>query len=271
MWYIQKESRVTQGITISEKKRVQVSFTQEQWEILKELKSSMGNTDAEVVRNIILAWLSEKGIISSYFKSAGSSKIKGELRVDKANIAGSTTVGGDVSLGELDASGSFKVEGKTKAERMDISGSAKFEEDIKSEEFHASGSIIFEGKVEAKIMKVSGTLNAKKPITTEQCIFQGIFNIDALTATEATLRLKGQCFAGRIEGGTLHVKADPSRKGGSLKVNTIEGKEISLENTEAEIVGGERVSIGPGCKINRLRAKKMDIHESSLIQEKQRM
>jgi len=46
-------------------KRVQVTFNSEQWKIISKMKSSMGNTDADVVRNIVLAWLAEKSFIST--------------------------------------------------------------------------------------------------------------------------------------------------------------------------------------------------------------
>jgi len=49
-------------------KRVQVSFTREQWEMIERFRGSMGATDADIVRNIVLAWLTEKSIIISDVK-----------------------------------------------------------------------------------------------------------------------------------------------------------------------------------------------------------
>jgi len=56
----------------SRAKRVQVTFTEEQWSLIERFKGIMGNDDAEVVRNIILAWLAEKSFIAE--------KIKGKIR-----------------------------------------------------------------------------------------------------------------------------------------------------------------------------------------------
>lgn len=50
-------------------KRVQVSFTTAQWKVLSKLKGVMGESDAGVVRNIILAWLSEKSFVSNTVKN----------------------------------------------------------------------------------------------------------------------------------------------------------------------------------------------------------
>jgi len=51
-------------------KRVQVTFTAEQWRLIERFKGVMGSDDAEVVRNIVLAWLSEKSVIASEVKRA---------------------------------------------------------------------------------------------------------------------------------------------------------------------------------------------------------
>lgn len=53
---------------INEMKRVLVSFTKEQWSILDSLRGEFGKGDAEVVRNIVLAWLAEKSFISDSAK-----------------------------------------------------------------------------------------------------------------------------------------------------------------------------------------------------------
>lgn len=49
-------------------KRVQVSFTEKQWELLEKFKGELGESDADIVRSIVIAWLSEKSFISSTVK-----------------------------------------------------------------------------------------------------------------------------------------------------------------------------------------------------------
>jgi predicted transcriptional regulator len=55
-------------------KKVQVTFTYEQWELIENLKEQLGKGDADVVRNIVLAWLAEKSILSESAKK----KMEGE-------------------------------------------------------------------------------------------------------------------------------------------------------------------------------------------------
>ena len=53
---------------MSKLKRVQVSFTLEQWKLIEKLKEIMGSTDSDVVRNIVIAWLTEKSFIVNEVK-----------------------------------------------------------------------------------------------------------------------------------------------------------------------------------------------------------
>lgn len=49
-------------------KKIQVSFSDKQIELLAHLKGELGETDADVVRNIVIAWLAEKSFISTVIK-----------------------------------------------------------------------------------------------------------------------------------------------------------------------------------------------------------
>lgn len=53
------------------KKRVQVTFTQSQWNLIEKLRGELGDKDADIIRNIVLAWLSEKSFISTSAKNKG--------------------------------------------------------------------------------------------------------------------------------------------------------------------------------------------------------
>lgn len=48
----------------SKTKRVQITFTEEQWRLVERFKGIMGTDDAEIVRNIVLTWLAEKSVIT---------------------------------------------------------------------------------------------------------------------------------------------------------------------------------------------------------------
>lgn len=47
-------------------KKVQVTFSNGQWKLIEKLRGAIGDTDSEIVRNIVISYLSEK----SYIKEA---------------------------------------------------------------------------------------------------------------------------------------------------------------------------------------------------------
>ncbi len=49
-------------------KRVQVSFTEKQWKMIEMLRGEMGDNDANIVRNIVIAWLAEKSFVTDSTK-----------------------------------------------------------------------------------------------------------------------------------------------------------------------------------------------------------
>ena len=49
-------------------KRVQVSFTEKQWELIQNLQGELGNSDSDIVRSIVISWLTEKSFISTSVK-----------------------------------------------------------------------------------------------------------------------------------------------------------------------------------------------------------
>jgi|Deesub1362A_J573_1020465.scaffolds.fasta_scaffold01285_6 hypothetical protein len=55
-------------------KRVQVTFTKNQWGLIEKLRGTLGQTDAEIIRNIVLMWLSEKSIVSTTIKKGMEEK-----------------------------------------------------------------------------------------------------------------------------------------------------------------------------------------------------
>jgi hypothetical protein len=55
-------------------KKVQVTFSDGQWKLIEKLRGTIGDSESEVIRNIVIAYLSEK----SYIKEEAFSKNKGK-------------------------------------------------------------------------------------------------------------------------------------------------------------------------------------------------
>lgn len=48
--------------------KVQITLSREQLQMIEKFKGTMGNTQASIIRNIVIAWLAEKSFISEMIK-----------------------------------------------------------------------------------------------------------------------------------------------------------------------------------------------------------
>ena len=69
---------LTEGEIMS--KKIQVSFSDKQIALLARLKGEFGETDADVVRSIVIAWLAEKSFISTVIKERISQEFNSEAK-----------------------------------------------------------------------------------------------------------------------------------------------------------------------------------------------
>ncbi len=217
------------------------------------------------------------------FKASGAAKVKGDMNADEASISGATKVTGNAKVGRLGASGSLKIGGDTEAKSLDLSGATKFNGKVKTDEIDSSGSTKFNGDVEAKDFVSSGSMKAKNVISDVFTASGGFKISGTLKGEEISLKPAGDCKVNKIEGGDILVETKSSSGvlsgllssigsgSGTLKSETIKGDDIYLENTRADLVQGDDVKIGPGCKIGRVKAKNLKVHESSTVDEKEQI
>jgi cytoskeletal protein CcmA (bactofilin family) len=153
-------------------------------------------------------------------------------------IEGVGRVNGDVECEQLDMSGVANISGNVKAKKMKINGKSSIHGDITAEELHIEGSVKMEGNCEAESFFAAGSFQ-----------LAGLLN-----AGKIEIQLYGPSRIREIGGETIRI--DRERGFGlfarfkKLTVEIIEGDEVYLENTKADVVRGGKVSIGPGCEID---------------------
>jgi cytoskeletal protein CcmA (bactofilin family) len=141
----------------------------------------------------------------------------------------------------LSIEGRGKIEKNAVVKKVKISGSATVSGSLKSEEIKVRGRLTVGEDCEAEVFKA-------------ECHFSigGLLNAD-----EVDVRIYGECKAKEIGGQTITVKQKSSLMANlfksffqnSLEVDVIEGDHIEIENTNAKIVRGNHVKIGPNCNI----------------------
>jgi len=215
---------------------------------------------------------------------SGSGRVDGDVIASELRISGSGKVSGRTEVGQVTVSGSGVFGDAVVAEEMRISGSGRVDGPIEAKEFKCSGSFRAGGDVSGDYVKVSGSIRVAGDVEVDIFKASGGFDIDGLlSADKVEIHLGGRCSAREIGGERIVVERGTSFGGplleglvkmlttrgvAELRTTQIEGDEIRLENTIANIVRGKRVAIGPGCKIDRVEYEEsLKVHEDATVDE----
>lgn len=189
---------------------------------------------------------------------SGSGRINGPISCADLHCSGSAKAVGDViSAGDVKCSGSFHCCGKIEAALVSCSGSAKIDGSVKA------GTIKMSGSIRANDME------AERIVVSGGCGVPGLMNAETVE-----INLGGKCTVGSIGCGKLTVRLGAGsgwlwfghRRDDLLEVGTIEGDEIELENTTADVVRGKNVIIGKNCSIKTVEySQNLSVDPSSEV------
>lgn len=191
---------------------------------------------------------------------SGSGKATGNITAEGVHVSGSGQFK-DLEAEELHISGSAAIDGTFKCGSAHISGSMHIAKDAQIDEMRISGSCRIQGQVKAKSLTASGSLTADQDVECEDMNISGGVHIRGLLNVETLLiRLGGTSEINEIGGETIQVKRSgnapnlltrifSANRCFRLSCKSIEGTDIYLENTDADVVRGKTIEIGPGCRI----------------------
>lgn len=198
---------------------------------------------------------------------------------DKISIFGDGTIVNDVECKVYKIFGTSEALENVKSQSMKVLGEAEVKGNLESADMLLMGTMAVGGTAALKKIKVLGTLEVGEHLTGDEATIKGSISVGSdvefetfdssggfeikglLNADTIKISLRyGQSTAEEIGGEKITVKRKTSfnpfsREEGSLAAKVIEGDEIYLENTTAEIVRGNNVKIGSGCQIGMVEYK----------------
>ncbi|NRD77630.1 cytoplasmic protein [Bacillus sp. BRMEA1] len=187
----------------------------------------------------------------SQYHVFGTSRAEENIKANSVKVLGEAAVKGNMEAKQTTVIGTLEIGGRACLEKMKILGSLDVGESINGEKATIKGSLSVKGNVEFETFESSGGFDIKGLLTAD--IIQVGLNY-------------GDNKAEEMGGGKITVKRGAwlipftsiplTKKAGFLSVQVIEGDEIYLENTKAEMVRGKIVKIGPGCEIGAVEYSK---------------
>ena len=204
----------------------------------------------------------EGNVTANTFHTSGSIRGHGALKTKTFRASGSTRLQGSVEVGEGSCSGSFHVDGGLRVlSQLTLSGSSQISGGLAGEKVRGSGALSIGEEVSLEEITWSGSVRCP-----------GLISADWID-----LNVQGRSEVGELAGAKIRVATDNAGNifrwlsfGGStnagLTVAEVSGDEVTLEVTEAQVVRGDRVVIGPGCRIDRVEYRQsLEIHPSSVV------
>lgn len=176
----------------------------------------------------------------------GSGAFKGSVKASQVIGKGNISIDGNLDTDLMENYGNCSIQGVSRVRELMNKGKLSFKQTLKSNRITSYGHIAVEGDVEA-----------------EHFISEGAFKINGLlNANQIDVKVSGLCSVKEIGGEEINItlsnrvglKIDFLNKllpvlEKKLQVTSIEGNHIYLENTEADVVRGHDVKIGPNCRI----------------------
>ncbi|WP_127530885.1 hypothetical protein [Paenibacillus kobensis] len=191
----------------------------------------------------------------------GEGEVLGALGCDTFTCTGNCTVFGPVRAGLFKQRGDVTVKGEWSGGHL-----------------KTLGQLTIEGSVRAAKLDIVGQLTAREFVETDNLKLQGAIEVNGLVnADQADIRLYGPSRVNEIGGGRIHVRLSrltamkewlKPRHSTELSAALIEGDDIHLEHTRADIVRGNRIHIGAGCVIGRVEySQSLHVARSAKIGE----
>ncbi|MGG6313239.1 hypothetical protein [Paenibacillus macerans] len=211
----------------------------------------------------------------------GVGKASGGL-YGKIQAEGIATLNGDITCSVLKANGTLKINGTAVTEEFRLNGTGSSEGALRGGQLELDGMFKVSGDVHFSSLHVRGMLKSGGSSTGDKAKVDGSFRLagDAefeeaevygqiqvggmLNAGRLQIDMDGPSRAKEIGGERIVVRLKKSRRlldflsplgGTRLTADVIEGDDIHLEGTKAEVVRGKSVVIGPGCEIGRVEYK----------------
>ena len=186
----------------------------------------------------------------------GSGRIASGVQAANVRINGSGSADGELTAKTIFVNGGADLQGPGHAGELRASGSASIGSDLDVDKLNVKGSVSVGGDLRATDVVLHGLLEVGGDCQTETLMGDGAFEIAGLlNAGRVEVRIYGRCRAREIGCERIGVKPGrrvswfrswPERR---LTADSIEGDEIVLEYTTAQVVRGHDIRLGTGCDI----------------------
>lgn len=211
------------------------------------------------------------GINAEKIRVVGEVEIDGDVTAVKARTTGKLEIEGNSTVENFKVTGEVEISGNAKFDNSRVVGKTKVGGSYNSIETKVYGELKVKEDVNCKKIKNMGSIITSANVTAEEFYSKGFCEIGGLlTAENVELRLYKKTKIEEIGGTNINVKKKGFFKKDDCVMisDSIEGDEIKLESTTADVVRGNKVVIGKGCNIKLVEySGDFQKHESANVEK----
>lgn len=174
----------------------------------------------------------------------------------KVTVRGEGTVNGDLACDQLKVMGSMRIAGNTELSTASVMGTLSIDGGVRGETFSVLGECTVRGDCSVDVLRVKGACEIAGMVNADRVDidFYGSSEIHEIGCETASIKPRKQWFKNR------HCVC---------VIDTIEGDDLHLEQVQARVIRGNRVEIGPNCKVERVEyGASLSVHPSAHVAER---
>ncbi|MCL1791152.1 MAG: hypothetical protein FWG40_07325 [Peptococcaceae bacterium] len=178
---------------------------------------------------------------------------------DKVDLDGIITITDSIVCDSFELDGVGKIKGDLRAGSAKISGTCKIEGNLEAEKIDINGLLNLVGGMAGEQIEVDGAMDVAGEINADT------FFLKMAHGSEAEEILGQSCTVKKGKGSVWASILKARRH--ELTCKNIECDDINLEFSAVERVSGQRVAIGPKCKIGTLEySETLSVHDSASVE-----
>jgi len=193
-------------------------------------------------------------------------------------LTGGATFSGDVDCLRLSHTGELEVEGSLKTERLRVTGNCRTRDRLEAGSVGGRGEVRAGTGIRSGKIGFTGHIDAGGDVEAETLQLDGALSVGGLLGADSLdVKMYGPCRAKEVGGTSIRVRRSRATKlmnlvrakaDATFSADEIEGDTVELEHTEAKVVRGNRVKLGPGCRIGRVEYRdSLDKHADAVVNE----
>jgi cytoskeletal protein CcmA (bactofilin family) len=192
------------------------------------------------------------GISCETFRLDGMGTVKGDIRCERRfGFSGKLTGSGDLEAASIEIEGQATLAGRLRGEEIRLVGFAMVRGDVEAETFDAEGGFTVEGLLNA------GTIDVR---------LQGRCRAEEIGCDRIVVRRSARSDWSRLLAWMVPLFQP------QLTVRLIEGNEVDLADTTADVVRGDRVKIGSGCDVSAVEYRtELIVHPDAKVGARTRL